>query len=110
MITRILNSLKNVCNFIVKLFVRCLNFVKNIFSFFKDPKKRKELQRNKNAVAVSIKQKLHDGDYNVVDCLFDKQKEEIIATEEGDIQELEAKELDKETQDMFGEKEMIVLK
>lgn len=109
MIEAIRNALKAVWNFIKRIFVKILNFFGNIVSFFKDPKRLQELERNKDAIAVAIKDRLSTGNYNVINCLFDKQKEELIDYMENTLI-LEAEELDEATKQHFGDKEMIVLR
>lgn len=81
-------------------------FVDHIKKYFLD---RKELLRkNKNYLAVSIKDKIAEGKFNVVNCLYDEETEEIVNAADG--QAWEAKELDRETLRHFGDQDMLILR
>lgn len=101
-------ALKAVWEFIKKIFLRILNFLKNIAGFFKDASRLKKLKENSNAIAVAIKEKLESGNYNVVNCLFDKQEGELIDYEEDCIIN-QAEKLDNDTIIQFGDKDMLIL-
>ena len=83
-----------------------LNFVKNIVGFFKNPSKLKKLKENKDLMAISIKEKLDNGNYKVVNCLFNEATNEVEDYEEAEG--IEAKDIDSETEQAFGDKMMIV--
>lgn len=86
-----------------------LNFVKNIVGFFKNPSKLKKLKENKDLMAISIKDKLDNGNYKVVNCLFNKATNKV---EDEDYQEalgIKSNDIDSETEQAFGDKAMIVL-
>ena len=100
--------LRKAWEFIKKIFLKIVNFVTNIVSFFKDPQRLKKLQEDKNRIAISIKENLDNGKFNVVNCLYDKTTEEIIDMET-DALGINAESLDEETKQHFGDKEMIVL-
>ena len=68
----------------------------------------KKLQEDKNRIAISIKENLDNGQFNIVNCLYDKTTEEIVDMET-DAQGIEAESLDEETKQHFGDKDMIVL-
>lgn len=89
------------------LFTKILNFARNIRDFFLDRNRRELLRKRKELLAVSIKEKLDNGNYGVVDCLYDTNTEEIFDMEEA--QAVESEQLDNETIRHFGDKEMIVL-
>lgn len=108
MFQAIKNALKSVWNYIKKIFVKAVGFLSNIVSFFKDPSRLKRVQENKNLVAVSIKENLENGNYNVVNCLFDKSENEIVDYQR-DALIIEAQDLDQETKNQFKNKDMIVL-
>lgn len=91
-----------------KIFLKIVNFVTNIVSFFKDPQRLKKLQEDKNRIAISIKENLDNGKFNVVNCLYDKTTEEIVDMET-DALGINAESLDEETKQHFGDKDMIVL-
>ncbi len=105
MIEAIRVILKSIWFEIVRILIKILNFFKNIISWFKDESRLKKIKEDRNLVAVSIKDKLSNGDYSVVNCLYDKDENEII-----DSQVIEAGQLDDETINRFGSKEMIILK
>ena len=100
--------LKAIWNKIKKFFVKVLNFAKNIVSFFKNPKIFNKLVYNDNLMAVSIKEKINDGNFRIVNCLYDEITEDITDIEM-DTVGIEAEKLDKETKQQFGNKDMIVL-
>ncbi|TXJ35037.1 hypothetical protein EPJ69_00405 [Brachyspira aalborgi] len=100
--------LRKAWEFIKKIFLKIVNFVTNIVSFFKDPQRLKKLQEDKNRIAISIKENLDNGKFNVVNCLYDKTTEEIIDMET-DALGINAESLDEETKQHFGDKDMIVL-
>ncbi|MWV61530.1 hypothetical protein DCO58_09070 [Helicobacter saguini] len=95
-----------------KIFLSVVNFTKNIVDFFKNPQRLKQLENDKNVIAVSIKEKLGNGDFKVVNCLFNKNKGEIVGEETQSNENalgIETQSLDSETQKHFGDKDMIVL-
>lgn len=100
--------IQRIWNAIKKIFVRIINFTKNILSFFQDPARLRQLQADKNKLAVSIKEKLEDGNYAVVNCLYDK-KADIIEDIQEDAIGIVGEEVDARTKKMFGKKDMIVL-
>ncbi|TXJ15681.1 hypothetical protein EPJ64_05570 [Brachyspira aalborgi] len=100
--------LRKAWEFIKKIFLKIVNFVTNIVSFFKDPQRLKKLQEDKNRIAISIKENLDNGKFNVVNCLYDKTTEEIVDMET-DALGIDAESLDEETKQHFGDKDIIVL-
>ena len=100
--------LRKIWDGIKKIILKIVDFAKNIVSFFKDPQRLKKLQEDKNRIAISIKENLENGQYNLVNCLYDKTTEEIVDMET-DALGIEAGSLDEETKQHFGDKDMIVL-
>ena len=100
--------LRKVWEWIKKIFLRIVSFFVNIVGFFKDPSRIRKLEEDENRIAVSIKEKLDNGDYQVVNCLYDKQDATLVTPEE-DCVVITSQELDAETQANFGNKEMLVL-
>lgn len=100
-------ALKKIWEYIEKIVVKVLNFFNHIVDWFRDPERLRKLQSNKDIIAVSIREKLESGDYNVVNCLFNKKTNQI--EEINDAVCITAEELDAETQKHFGDKDMIVL-
>lgn len=100
--------LRKAWEFIKKIFLKIVNFVTNIVSFFKDPQRLKKLQEDKNRIAISIKENLNNGQYNMLNVLYDKTMEEIVDMET-DALGINAESLDEETKQHFGDKDMIVL-
>lgn len=84
-----------------------LNFVKNIVGFFKNPSRLKKLKEDRNLMAISIKENLADGNYKVVNCLFNEATNKVEDYEES--LGIEADDIDSETKQAFGDKAMIVL-
>ena len=89
------------------LLTRVLNFAKNIKAFFVDRMQRAILQKNKEVIACSIKEKLNNGNYGVVNCLYNQETEDVVSMDYAT--EVEAEQLDAETALHFGNKDMIVL-
>ena len=108
MFSFIFEIISSIWDFIKHIFVQIVSFVKNIFSFFKNRNRMQKLQQDKNVVATTIKQNLEDGSVNVINCLCDKNRGEVIDYEE-DAVGIEAEDLDSETRRAFGNKDMIIL-
>lgn len=89
------------------LLEKILNFVRNIRDFFHEKRRLKLLRERAEVIGVSIKEKLENGNYGVVNCLYDTDTEKVFDMEEA--QDVEAEQLDDETIRNFGDKEMIVL-
>ena len=100
--------LRNIWNSIKKFFVKLLNFARNIVSFFKNPNRMAKLKSDPNVIATSIKENLGNGNYNVVNCLFDTEEGEVVDMQE-DAVGIEAEDIDAQTEQTFGDKAMIVL-
>lgn len=100
--------LRKIWNVIKKFFVKVVNFAKHIKNFFKNTLRLKKLNKDKNTIAVTIKENLENGEYNIVTCLYDKEKEDITDLQT-DAMGIEAEELDEETKQHFGNKDMIIL-
>ena len=98
-----------VWEFLKKLFLRLLNFIIHIANFFKNDERLRKLAADKNRIAVAIKENLENGNYQVVNCLYDKEKAELV-TPEQDAEVMTAEQLDSETIRHFADKDMIVCK
>lgn len=101
-------TLAEIWDFLKKIVLRIISFFKNIVGFFKNPTRLRELQQNRNNIAVVIKEKLADGNYQVVNCLFNKEEGTLVNPEE-DALVMTSGELDNTTQTQFKGKDMIVL-
>ncbi|WP_417398426.1 hypothetical protein [Gimesia chilikensis] len=114
---KIIELLKKAWSFIKKVAVRLFSFIKNIVNFFK-VKILIALKRTPNVKAISlrIKEDLKKGNFKtldiglekeqVVNTFYDVDKEEIMT----DLtQVISANQLDQETINNFGEKEMLIL-
>ena len=91
------------------IFRAILSFANNIARFFKDPLRLKKLKEQKNKLAVSIKENMENGNYNVVNCLYDQNTGEVDDLETDGVG-IESNELDAEARLQFGNKDMIILK
>ena len=105
----ILSALKAVWAFLKRIFVKICSFVSNILSFFRDKERLRKLQETRDRIAVSIREKLVSGEYNVVNCLFDTSTNEVVDAQT-DAEVIEAEDLDAETMGNFGDKDMIVIR
>ena len=103
-----IDLLRKAWEFIKKIILKIVDFAKNIVSFFNDPQRLKKLQEDKNIIAISIKENLDNGQFNIVNCLYDKATGKMVDMET-DAQGIEAESLDEETKQRFGDKDMIVL-
>ena len=109
MLESIKKLLAAVWELIKKIIVAIISFIGHIVSFFRDPSRLGKLQANHNRIAVAIKEKLESGDYQVVNCLYDKQTSELV-TPEKDSEVITSANLDEETKKQFNGKEMVVLR
>lgn len=103
-----LELLRSIWDFIKRIFVRVINFTRNIVSFFKDPNRLRKLKEDSNKIAVSVKQNLDNGNYKVVNCLFDKSSNTVVDLE-NQAMGIEAEDIDVFTEEQFGGKDMIIL-
>ncbi|WP_346678732.1 hypothetical protein [uncultured Brachyspira sp.] len=100
--------LRAIWDFIKKIVVKIINFFNNIMKFFKNPQRLNKLKQNKNILAISIKDRLENGKYNIVNCLYNKEDDELVDMET-DTLGYEAERLDAETEKQFRNADMIVL-
>lgn len=103
-----IDLLHSIWGIIVKIKEKILNFLQNIVGFFKDPSRLRILRQDSNKIAVAIKENLSNGEYNVVNCLFDTSTNEIVDMQEN-AQGIEAQSIDNQTAQHFGDKTMIIL-
>lgn len=103
-----IDLLRKIWDFIKKIFLKVVNWTKNIVGFFMDQQRLKKLQEEKNTIAIVIKEKLENGQYNLVKCLYNKEIDDVVYKEtyaEG----IEAESLDEETKQKFGDKDMLII-
>lgn len=108
-LNEIWDLLSEVWEYIKKVWYQIINFFSNIVAFFREKRRLEQLQKDKDKIAVAVKTRLENGDYNVVNVLFDTEEGTIVNPEE-DALVMESGELDNETKKHFGNKDMIVLK
>lgn len=96
-----------IAQFVRALVIHLLSFVKHIVNWFKDPKRLANLRNNKDIIAVSLKENLDNGNFNVVDCLYNKATEEVVDISDSAL--YEAEDLDSKAENAFGDKPMVVL-
>lgn len=97
---------------IKKTFVKILNFARNIINWFQDPKRLKALEEDKDRMAIVVKEKLENGNYNTIKCLYNKRTEKIEGVQNEsntNAEGITSEELDSETKKHFGNKDMLVL-
>jgi hypothetical protein len=93
-----------------KIAVKVLNFYEHIVAWFKEPARLETIKNNNNNIlAISIKEKLDNGKYNVINCLYDKEEERLIDASKHAVV-FTADSLDLETLSKFGDKEMILIR
>lgn len=98
------NWVKRFWDKIKKIVVQIINFFKNIVDWFKNPFRLNKLKENENMIAASIKQKLENGDFAIVNALYDKYSDQVV-----DAQIVQSKDLDHKTKEAFRNKDMIIL-
>lgn len=101
------NLIRKVAQFVTALFIHLLSFAKHIVNWFKDPNRLANLRKNKDVIAVALKENLDSNNYNVVNCLYNKATEEVVDISDSAL--YEAEDLDSKTENAFGDKPMIVL-
>ncbi|WP_071192248.1 hypothetical protein [Trichormus sp. NMC-1] len=106
LIDSIKQALKEVWDFIKRIFVKILNFIRNIRSWFQEPERLKKIEENNSIIAVAIKENLENGNFNVINCLYDQDSDSII---ENETLIIETEELDANTKQQFNDKDMIKL-
>lgn len=79
----------------------------NVIKFFKQSDILEKLKENKDFIAVAMKQNETDGSFKIACCIFDKAKSNILDMEH--VKCFHAKMLDRDLQEAFGDKEMIIL-
>lgn len=104
----IVEIVRAIWNCIKRIFQRVLQFFNNIVSFFKNPHRLRKLQSDPNLVAVAVKENLDNGNYNTVNCLFNKATSEVVDMQE-DALGIQSEQLDAEASRNFGDKPMVVL-
>ena len=109
LIAEVKQALKAVWNFIKRMFEKILNFLKNIANYFRQPERIKKIQENPGTLAITIKDNLDNGNFAVVNCLFNKNTGEILDYE-NDALIIETESLDAQTISSFGSKDIIILK
>lgn len=118
MFNSILSFLKEIWAKIKRIFVAIINLTKNIVNWFKG--KYAEIIRkhpNVKPITLKIEKELVSGNYNtmdiglnseyaVVNTFYDESTQSII---EDETEIIESNQLDEETMQAFGDKEMLVL-
>lgn len=107
-----LDLIIRVWRWIKKVVLAIIRFVDNIVSWFEDPNRVRELKKDMDNIAVVVKEKLENGDYKVVKCLYNKREGKIVGREEASnryIEGMTSDNLDEETKRSFGNKDMIVV-
>ncbi len=87
--------------------VECIT-LELVREYFQRPKTRQLLKDNKNLLAVAIREKGPDGKIVVMLTLYDTQREELASDVEAVT--YRAERLDRQLEEAFGDKEMIVLR
>lgn len=80
----------------------------DIIAFFKNSACLDTLKKNKNLLAVAIREEEADGTIFVLACLYDEEKEKVIDMENSFIV-YKSKQMDDELTKNFGNKDMIIL-
>ena len=114
----ILKMLSSIWKFLKKVYTAVVNFIKHLVSWFKN-KYRQVIKKHPNVkpIALKIEKELASGNYNEVDLgmttdvivntFYDESTGEIL---EDFTEVIEYENLDRETQERFGEKDMLVIK
>jgi hypothetical protein len=89
---------------VIRLVMKVIYFIKNIVSWFKNPDRLRKIKEDKNTLAVVIKQKMENGEYETINCLFNEDTNDV---EEAEI--ISSEQLGKETAKNFKDKDMMIL-
>lgn len=81
--------------------------MKEIISYFKNPKRLELLKNDENKIAVAIKEKNNDDSYKLMCCIFDKQTNEVVNMEDAGFYNAES--LEQDLLEAFSDKAMIIL-
>lgn len=108
MLDFIWSLLKKAWAWIKQIWVKVCRFVKNIAAWFRNPQRLRKLKEDRANLAVAIKQRLDSGEYQVVNCLFNEDRGELVDPET-DAEVINAADLDDELSNQFGDKDMLVL-
>ena len=92
--------------FINKIFVEVLSFGENIVGYFNNLLQNKPLKQDE--LAISIKEKLQNGDYRTVNCLYNQKKAEVVEMNTTAIG-INSHRVDAQTEQAFGNSDMIIL-
>lgn len=104
--------IRRVWEWVKKIFESLLNFGRNIVSWFQDPSRVRALEEDHDRLAVVVKDRLDNGNYNTIKCLFNCRTNKIEGTHNAsnkNAEGIESNDLDSETKKHFGNKEMLVL-
>lgn len=106
------NFFRNLWNMLCEIgkaiYQKIVSFAKNVLSFFQKPSRLKVLEQHKETIAVTIKENLNNGNVQLINCLYDTKKEEVVNYEE-DAYGYECEQMDPELARNFGNKDMIIL-
>lgn len=91
------------------LFTVLLKLKENIVNFFKSLKNWKNIKDNKHWLPIVVREKLKNGDYNVIAGIFDEEKNDMVDIE-NETQGFECERFDSELSGYFGDKDLIILK
>ncbi|MBR6021683.1 MAG: hypothetical protein IK066_04610 [Kiritimatiellae bacterium] len=108
MLDVIWSLLQQAWEWIKQIWVKICRFVRNIAAWFRDPRRLRKLKEDRANLAVAIKQRLDSGEYQVVNCLFNEERSELVDPET-DAEVINAGDLDDELEDQFGDNDMLVL-
>lgn len=91
------------------IFKALLSFKINILSFFKSPERYKKIKENRNYLPFVLREKMKNGDYNVIEGVFDEEKDDLVDIEK-ETQGFECECLDSELNGHFGNKDLVFLR
>lgn len=101
--------LQELWELINRIVVVVLCFKRHIVDWFKNPKRLEQLRSDDGKIAVAIKENLKNGDYRTVNCIFNKNTNQIEDMSSNGAQGIESTEVDNEVQNAFGNKPMVIL-
>ena len=91
------------------IFKALLSFKINILSFFKSPERYKRIKENRNYLPFVLREKMKNGDYNVIEGVFDEKTDDVVDIQK-EAQGFECERLDSELTDYFGNKDLVILR
>ncbi len=101
------NLIKSVLDFIKKIFVKIIEFFRNIVNFVKKLHQKYKYRKGIKMVSVKINDLIKEEEYNIYTGVFNTETGELENYEE-DSEIISGENIDEETKKAFGSKELVI--